>query len=522
MPDPVALYQAAQKALRESRLDDARHLCLQLIATQPAFADGYFLLGMSEASAGRLKPATEALEHAVRLAPRAEYLAHYAKCLVLVRRENEALRVADRAASMQPSDALTLDTIGCVYSRLGAHEKAIPLFEAAVSRRPDHQQMRYNLASSLGFVGRFDEAADHCERIIAADPDFMKAHSTLSSLKKQTAESNHVARLTALLPRARDGIDELHLCYALAKEYEDLGNHDSAFQHLDAANRRRKAELGYHIDMDRRIFERLTQRFTQLDYFRGASDVTEAPIFIIGMPRTGTTLADRILSSHPQIESAGELQAMPSAIKRLSGSASRFALDEPTIDGAGAVPTAALGRLYLELAAPHRRHNLRFIDKLPLNFFNVGYIARALPRAKIVCLRRHPLDTVWSNYKHLFAVNFSYYNYAYDLLDTAAYYVMFDRLMKLWQQLFPGRVLELQYESVVEDLEGQSRRLLAHCELEWTDECLRFYENTSAVATPSTTQVRQPIYRSALGRWRAYDRHLAPVREFFAAHGIPL
>jgi hypothetical protein len=176
--------------------------------------------------------------------------------------------------------------------------------------------------------------------------------------------------------------------------------------------------------------------------------------------------------------------------------------------------------LYLELAAPHRRRDVRFVDKLPLNFFYVGFIARALPRASIVCLRRHPLDTVWSNYKHLFGTNFSYYNYSFDLLDTAAYYVMFDRLVKLWQRLFPGRVLELQYEAVVEDLEGQSRRLLAHCGLDWADECLRFYENKSAVATPSSTQVRQPIYRGSLGRWRAYERHLAPVREFFEAHGI--
>ncbi len=521
MIDPAALYRAAQQAMKASCHEEAIQFCLQLIAARPTFADGYFLLGLSEANAGRLANATEAFEQAVRLTPHPEYLGQYAKCLVLTRRDSEALRAADRAASLQPTDAVTLDTIGCVYSRIGAHERAVPLFQSAVRRQPKHPQMRFNLASSLGFIGRFDEAAEHYEQIVASNPYFVQAHSALAALKKQTADSNHIARLEKLVPGARDGIDALHLRHALAKEYEDLGDYDSAFRHLDEANRRRKSELGYTIEMDRPIFERLMQDFARADYFPAGSSVEDRPLFIVGLPRTGTTLTDRILSSHPEVESAGELQAMPIAVKRLSASDSRRALDLPTIDAAGAIQCHELGRYYVDLAASHRRGKPRFIDKLPLNFFNVGFIARALPRARIVCLRRHPLDSVWSNYKHLFATNFSYYNYSYDLLDTAAYYVLFDRLMKFWQQLFPGRILELQYEALVEDLEGESRRLLDHCELEWTDECLRFYENESAVATPSAVQVRRPIYRTALGRWRAYERHLASVRDFFAAQGIP-
>jgi hypothetical protein len=150
----------------------------------------------------------------------------------------------------------------------------------------------------------------------------------------------------------------------------------------------------------------------------------------------------------------------------------------------------------------------------------VGFIARALPRAKIVCLRQHPLDSVWSNYKHLFGTK--YYQYLYDRLDTAAYYVLFDRLTKFWQQLFPQRILELSYESLVDDLEGESHRLLAHCELQWTDRCLRFHGNESAVATPSVFQVRQPIYRTSVGRWRAYAHHLAAAGEYLVANGIRL
>jgi tetratricopeptide (TPR) repeat protein len=522
MVDPVALYDAAQDALQASRNDEARRLCLQLVAAKPAFAEGHFLLAMSEANAGRLEPAIGALERAIKLKPRAEYLAHYAKCLVLVRRDAEALQAADRAAQMQPTDALSVDTLANVYTRLGAHEKAVPLYQIAVTKRPDHAQMRLNLASALGFVGRFDEAAEHYEKLIAAHPDLIGAHSALSQLKKQSVESNHIARLEKLLLRVHDSVEQLGVCYALAKEHEDLGDHDSAFRHLDAAKRRRKAELGYHIDRDRGLFDRLMHSFTQQEYLRGASELTESPVFIVGLPRTGTTLAERILASHPLIEAAGELRAMPTAVKRLSASTSSAVIDEETIAASSAISPAALGRLYLALAAPHRRQTLRFTDKLPMNFFYVGFIARALPRAKLVLLRRHPLDSVWSNYKHVFAPNSSVFNYSFDLIDTAAYYVLFDRLMKFWQQLFPHRILELRYESMIDDLEGESRRLLAHCELNWTDDCLRFYENERSVATPSGPQVRQPIYRTSVGRWRAYERQLGAVREYFAAHGIPV
>jgi hypothetical protein len=317
-----------------------------------------------------------------------------------------------------------------------------------------------------------------------------------------------------------DSVDRLHLQYALAKEYEDLKNPEAVFRNLDEANRRRKAELGYSIDFDRSIFERLMERFPEKDYFHGAGDSSAAPLFVFGMPRTGTTLVDRILSSHPDVESAGELQVMQIAIKRMARTPSRVALDPLTIDVAAMFSPAEVGRQYLLGSQPHRKTNRRFIDKLPLNFLYAGYIARALPEARLVCLRRHPLDTIWSNFRHLFATHFSYYNYSYDLLDTAAYYVLFDRLMKFWSDLFPGRILQVQYESLVDDQEAQTRQLLAHCGLPWDERCLRFHENEAAVATPSATQVRQPLYRSALGRWRVYERYLESARQYLIANGI--
>lgn len=531
MSDLVARHRAAAAALNRGDNDETRRLCQELITLRPDHADSHFLLGMAEANQGRLAAALTCVQNAVRLKTFPEYLAQLARLLVIARRDADALAAAGQALALQPTDALTLDTIGGVYSRLGAHAEALPCFAQAVEKQPNHAQMRFNYAASLGFSGKFDEAERQYEATIALQPRFVKAHSSLSSVRTQTPERNHVARLESLLASTKDGVDSLHLNYALAKEHEDLKNRDAVFRHLDTANRRRKLELGYNIASDRAIFERLTQRFSEDDYFTDAggqlhsgdvapTNLTQAPIFVLGMPRTGTTLVDRILSSHPAVESAGELQVMQVGLKRLARTTSRYALDPETIDAARSLQPAQLGQLYIDGAAPYRKSARRFVDKLPLNFLYIGYIARALPDAKIVCLRRHPLDTVWSNYRHLFATDFSYYSYSYDLLDTAAYYVMFDGLMRFWQQRFPGRVLEVQYETLVDDQEAQTRRLLEHCDLPWDTRCLSFHDNDAAVATPSATQVRQPLYRSALGRWRHYERYLEAVRRYFAEQGM--
>ena len=239
------------------------------------------------------------------------------------------------------------------------------------------------------------------------------------------------------------------------------------------------------------------------------------------MPRTGTTLVDRILSSHLDLESAGELQAMPLAVKAMAGTGGRHVLDPETAPAAARGDMAALGRDYLRRAGHHLRGDApRFIDKFPGNFHYAGFIARALPKARIVCLRRNPMDTVLANFRNLFAISSRYYDYSYDLLDIAAYYAGFDRLMAFWRQALPGRVMELAYEDLVSDQEGQTRALLAHCGLEWDARCLSFQDNAAPVATPSAAQVRRPMYRDSVARWRRHEEALAPVRAYFESVGI--
>ena len=514
---------AARAALEQGDPERCEQICHALIAKRPDVPDPHFLIGMVLAERGQARAALEAVDRAVEIAPRGEFLAQRARLLTMVREEGEARLAADAAAATDPREPHILDTIGCVYARLGDHEAARPLFERAVSGDPSHLQYRFNLASTYGFFGQREAAQAQYEAMLAIDTGESRAHYGLATLRRQSAEHNHLDRLEVALAAARDATDRLRLHHAMAKEQEDLGNHAEAARHLIEGNAEHKRRTGFTIDADVANVERLCERFDDPDYFSGSSEVGEAPIFIVGMPRTGTTLVDRIVSSHPIVRSAGELQAMPVAVKRLAGTRGRAVLDTDTIDAAGAVSPERLGREYLRGAHPHVPvDGGRFTDKLPLNFLYIGYIARALPNARIVCLRRNPMDSIWSNFKHLFATTSSYYGYSYDLADTARFYVLFDRLMAYWEQRFPGRVLQLGYEALVEDQEGQTRRLLDHCGLEWSDACLDFQSNAAAVATPSAQQVRRPINRDAIGRWRHYEGAMEPAAHILSEAGIAI
>jgi len=518
--DFAALRAAAAAALNGGDMLQVGRLAQAMVKAQPQAADGHFFFGLAAEAIGRVALAVEALDEAVRIEPNPEYLAQQARLLLAARQDGPARQAAEAALAKGPAEPSTLDTIGCVFTRLGDHAAALPLFEAAAAKTPRDTHVRFNLASTLGFLGRFDDAKGHYEAILAAEPAHGRAHLALSTAGRARPEANHIARLDAALTTAPAPDDELQIRHALAKEHEELGQYAEAFAQLHAANSQRRTELAYDPDFDRRIFEALERSFADPGYFQGEGLDSVAPIFVVGLPRTGTTLIDRILSSHPEVRSAGELQAMPLAVKLEGRSGTPFVIDPETVAAAGALSPKQVGAVYLARATAHHGAGGRFVDKLPLNFLYVGHIARALPNASIVCLRRNPMDSVWSNYKNLFSTEFSYYNYSYDLLDAAAYYVLFDRLMAFWERQFPGRVLQVSYEGVVEDQEGWTRRLLAHCGLDWDDACLRFHENTAAVSTPSATQVRRPLYRDAMARWRAYEAELEPVRRYFDAAGI--
>ena len=521
------LESPARTALSRGDLQATQRLASAMVAGDPASAEGHFLLGIAESGMGRIRAGIEHIERAIALAPLGEYCAHLARLCTLVRRDGAAAEALRLAEATPPADALSRDTMGCVYARLGDHAAAFPHFAQAVTLEPANTQYRYNQAVTLNFLGRVDEAEAALEALLALAPADARAHHLLASLRKQTPDRNHVARLGKVLAATPAGASadsgRLLLGYALAKELEDIGEPDAALDRLCAANAEHRRTLRYSFARDEAAFDAIEAAWPKLAASATDGAPAEAPIFIIGMPRTGTTLVDRIISSHPAVESAGELQAMPLAVKFAAGTRTPTVLDPETIVAASEADMGSIGRDYLTRAGHHRRNPaLRFTDKFPGNFQYAGFIAKALPAARIICLRRHPMDTVLSNFRNLFAVSSRYYDYSYDLLDIAAYYVRFDRLMAHWREAFPDRLLELRYEDLVADQEGETRRLLAHCGLEWSDACLAFHSNNAPVSTPSAAQVRRPIYSESVARWKRHEAVLAPVRRFFEQAGIAI
>lgn len=513
----------ARAALGRGDLADAARLATIRSSEPGGAAEGQFLLGVVEAEQGRIRPAIGRIEQAIAVAPSGEYRAQLARLYTLVRRDGDAAAALQAAEADPPRDALSRDTMGCVYARLGDHGAALPHFAAAVALDPDNDQFLYNKAATLSFLGQVDEAEAMLETVIARAPDDARAHHLLAGLRKQTAARNHVDRLHAAHDRAVADGDRLLTGYALAKELEDIGRGDDALRRLIAVNAAHRDVLGYDRARDAAIFDAIETAWLPFALAPVRNPSPEPPILIVGMPRTGTTLVDRILASHPRVESVGELQALPLAVKAAARTRSRTVLDPETVHAAAQADLAAIGRDYLVRAAHHRRQpDRRFVDKFPGNFHYAGLVAQALPNAAIVCLRRHPMDTVLANFRNLFAIGSRYYDYSYGLIDIAAYYAGFDRLMAFWHRMLPGRILEVRYEDLVENQEEQTRRLLAHCRLDWSDACLNFHANTGAVSTPSAAQVRRPIYSDSVARWRRHEDVLAPVAAYFAEQRIAI
>jgi tetratricopeptide (TPR) repeat protein len=537
----AAWHSEAERALNRR----AHELCLKILSAQPDFADAFFLLAMIAAEHDNFGKAIEVIDRALTLDPdRADYHAQRGRCLVSLRRPREAFEAATRALELDPDDALTLDTIGVVMTRAGAHAEALEPFKQAVARDSGKAAYQYNLGAALQFVGDFAAAEVALRRALALDRNFHRAWSSLAQVARAPFTATEITALEQMLASGTlDADAELHTCHALAKQCEDRGDYAAAFRYLERGKRRKRATLDYSFATDRELFAAARgsgfcgSGFSRDPTSASGSGATPGgsgfsrdaqapghpstePIFIVGMPRTGTTLVERILSSHPDVFAAGELTNFGLILKRMAQTPSNRVLDPETLAAGASLDAARLGDAYVESTRPRTGRTPRFIDKMPLNFFYASLINRALPNAKIVCLRRGALDACLSNYRQLFATTFSYYNYSYDLLDTGRYYVEFDALARHWRQTLPvASYREIRYEDVVDDTEREARALIEFCGLEWDPACLAFHENAAPVATASSVQVRKPIYRTSVERWRKYQQEIEPLRRLLDEAG---
>lgn len=514
--DPQAV-RALEQLLQRGQSGQAERAALDLVARQPASMEAWVLLGHARRQRGDLDGALHAAQEAESLAPGHPAPGMLRADLLLAQgHTGDGLQVLDHLATQ--GDALPLAVLQDLaqrYTQLGRHAQALACHQACVAREPEHPAVLYNLSTSLIALGRMDDAEAALDRVIALAPGDADAWYNRATLRRQTPERNHVAPLQARLSHPdRRPQETVALHYALAKELEDLGRHEDSFQALQRGADARRARLAYRVEDDEDTLSAIARAFGA-DFFArpAAADADARPVFVVGLPRSGTTLVDRILSSHPAVHSRGETSDLAMALMRATASATDKA---SRVRQAATMDLDAFGRDYLS-QLPHGGA-AREIDKTPINFLYLGLVAKALPGVRIVHLRRHPMDACYAMYKTLFRMA---YPFSYDLADLGRYWLAYDRLMAHWRQWLPAGCLhELHYEALVARQEDTSRALVDFLGLAWDPACLAPERNPEPSLTASAAQVRQPVYSSSVGAWRRHAQALAPLQAQLAAAGV--
>ncbi len=496
--------------------------CERLNREFPNYASGWYTASQLALKLGNTAMALDAIREARRMdSEPAAWLLQEALCLWKLGQHEES---RDRIGRLVLADMVTpyqCATLGQLLTNTGERKAAVACYERAAAMAPDDSRHFYNIAMLQRTLGEFDEAERNFDKAISLNPADHEAWKLRSELRTWTRGNNHVEALEELL---NSGIEEPYarasICYALAKELEDIGETDRSFFYLRRGANYRRKNMRYDLERDLSTIRAIRSAYSAEFLARGSDGCdSRKPIFVLGMPRTGTTLVERILASHTDVTAAGELATfateMMAQVRRnvTVPPASRDALVRLTTD----IDFAALGRAYIAGTQPLAGDTPRFVDKLPLNYLYAGLIHLALPNASIVHVDRDPMDTIYAVYKTLFV---DAYPFSYQLEELARYFVEYHRLMAHWKAALPGVIHSIRYEDLVADVELQSRQLVAACGLDWQARCLDFHLHEAASTTASAVQVRQPVYRSSVLKWRNHEAQLRPAFDILREAGI--
>jgi len=441
------------------------------------------------------------------------------RALLATGRMGEARNIALSLADKEITDDTQIGILVTVLSGCMRPDAAYPLCKRAIELDSYNPEAHRRLALTCRLIGKLDEAVNAAEIVLRFDPHDYEMIGLRSAVSTATKQKNHVAELEKLLAAGcRNALGGARVAYALATECEETGESERSFAYLEAGARFKRQTIKYDIKAELDTFKTVQETFTAealADADKGFE--TKEPIFILGLPRTGSTLVERIISSHSAVHSAGELQHFSGAVMEEVRKLGPIADQADLIRKSLQTDPATVGRRYLERTRSFTGHTQYFADKQPVNYVMIGLIHCALPNATIIHLRRTPMDACYAVYKFLFN---EAYAWSYDLNEIAQYYVGYRQLMVHWRAVLPGRIIDIAYEDVVEDLVGEARRLIAHLGLKWEPACLEFHESEAATMTGSAAQVRKKIYSSSVGRWRDYEGQLKPLADALEAEGI--
>lgn len=504
------LLRRGYQALASGDVRTAGECCKHLLAIKPDLVQAHFLVGLIGVQVGDRDTCFRAFASVTKLQPdHSAAWAHLAKMFMTDGQVNRADAALAEAIKGNPQEPVVCDLLGTVYSTMGEFGLAQTWFERANEGQPGHPPYMHNLANNLIFHGRTDDAEQLLGKLLAIEPNSPQAHWALAGVRK-AKDDEHVKRMRELVDTASDNPrGQAFYYYGIGKELEDLQVWDEAFDAFHRGAKARRETVEYDETAEIEMFEFIEQNLDQQWLENAdAAHASNAPIFVLGQPRTGTTLVDRIISSHSAVHSAGELQQLGLAVRRLSNHKDPKRFSTGFFRDALGVEPKQVGGQYIESTRRMSGDAERFVDKLPQNYLLLPFILKALPNAKIVHLTRDPMDACFSSYKQLFA---DAYLHSYDLEEMARHHVRYRKLMDTWRERFPRRFFDISYEETVSDLETNARALIDYLELPWEDACLNFHAQKKAVSTASAVQVREPVHTRSVGRWRRYENELQPM-----------
>jgi len=506
----------AVRLMREGKMGKAERIVRDLLKKYPSDVSCIRVLADIGIKMGQFTDAGHLLERCLELAPDF-HTARRSFASVLMRRQQPkaALQEADKLLGVEPNNPSYLILKASILVRIGDHLDALGIYEKVLKDYPNQAKAQMSYGHTLKTVGRLEDSIEAYRKCIKQSPEVGEAYWSLANLKTFRFSDDDIENMRQqVTAEGGDANDQSHLAFALGKALEDCAEFDESFKFYRRGNVIRRIE--HKHDPKINVFEAVRQvRVLHKEFFeprKGWGDQSPDPIFIVGLPRAGSTLLEQILASHSQVEGTSELPDIISISRKLGGKSRQNPAGKypECLAGMSAEQFRELGESYLETTRIQRSNTPFFIDKMPNNFRHIGLIHLILPNAKIIDARRHPMGGCFSGFKQLFA---SGQTFTYGLEDIGKYYRDYVRLMDHWDAVLPGRIHRVQYEEMVADTDTQIRALLDYCELDFEDQCLRFYETDRAIRTPSSEQVRKPIYTEGLEQWRNFETHLGPLKQ---------
>ncbi|WP_284124537.1 tetratricopeptide repeat-containing sulfotransferase family protein [Parerythrobacter aestuarii] len=517
----ISNLSIARKQLFAGNFQAAHAAAQQALKDDPQAVEAVLVMAAIAVEHGNGPGAEKLCSIAAQTGHRSCWLAVLEARVALMQQDQERARERALVAfELGTDDPHIANQLGVALSRTGRHAEAVQPFRTAVAGAAGNADYRYNLAVALQFSGDLADAEREFHALVAMQPDHAKGWGALVQLAHEP-EPGWDAALSQLFDDSKDVESRLTIGHALARLAEERQDWDTSLKWLDRAKAPKAAEVAH----DRSAAEAIADAAIAAGGAGSFADIPsgdERPIFIVGMPRSGTTLVERILTSHPNVRSVGELSDFAILLKQELRTPGQLVLEPALLQAASTAPDlTAVGKAYLQRLSQLAGDTPHFIDKMPFNAFFTPAILRALPGARVICLRRSPFDVLFANYRQLFATGFSYYSYAYDFGDTAHFVAGFERMANAFEaSLPPARFLPVRYEEVIADQRGQTERLLAFCGLEWDDACMEFHRNAEPVATASAVQVRSPIYTSSVEKWRRYGEGSERAIDELGKYGI--